>query len=105
VNRSSTLDQASSSLSSLNNSNSSNSTTFPIHSLVEGSLEYRELKRLYLDQKTQSDEWRKDYQVLKQQLALLKSNTIRECNILNFTHKKYKFISYILYVIIAATYE
>ncbi|CAF3335981.1 unnamed protein product [Rotaria socialis] len=51
-------------------------TTFPIHSLVEGSLEYREMKRLYLGEKQQTEEWRKDCNVLKRQVAYLKSSTI-----------------------------
>ncbi|CAF1686156.1 unnamed protein product [Rotaria magnacalcarata] len=51
-------------------------TTFLIHSLVEGSLEYRKMKRLYLGEKQQTEEWRKDYNVLKRQVAYLKSSTI-----------------------------
>ena len=34
--------------------------------LIEGSLEYRELKRAYLFENNQSSEWKKDYGVLKQ---------------------------------------
>ncbi|CAF4703276.1 unnamed protein product [Rotaria sp. Silwood2] len=71
----------SSSSSSLSDSNSSNSTNFSIRPLVEGSLEYRELKRLYLEEKKAKEEWEKDYKVLKQQLAHLRSTTIRECNL------------------------
>ena len=46
--------------------------------LVEGSLEYRELKRMYLREKNDAEEWRKDYQIMKRQLAQLKSSTIRK---------------------------
>ncbi|CAF1233897.1 unnamed protein product [Adineta ricciae] len=73
-------------LSSLSSSNSSdrsssvNSTRCSTQSLVEGSLEYRELKRLYVDQKNLAEEWRKDYGVLKQQVDFLKSNTIPRPN-------------------------
>ncbi|CAF4913588.1 unnamed protein product [Rotaria socialis] len=50
--------------------------TFPIHSLVEGSLEYREMKRLYLNEKQLVEDWRKDYNVLKKQVAFVKTSTI-----------------------------
>ena len=40
-------------------------TAFPVHSLVKGSLEYREMKRMYLREQQQAEEWKKDYQVLK----------------------------------------
>ncbi|CAF3774785.1 unnamed protein product [Rotaria magnacalcarata] len=50
--------------------------TFPIHSLVEGSLEYREMKRLYLNEKQLVEDWRKDYNVLKKQVAFIKTSTI-----------------------------
>ena len=53
---------------------------FPIHSLVKGSLEYREMKCLYLQEKQNAEEWRKDYNVLKRQVVYLKSSTIRECS-------------------------
>lgn len=49
-----------------------------VQSLIEGSLEYRELKRQYMNEKNQADEWRKDYATLKRQLINLKSNTIRK---------------------------
>ncbi|CAF3073338.1 unnamed protein product [Rotaria socialis] len=44
--------------------------------LIEGSLEYRELKRSYLFEKKQAEEWKKDYMVLKQQFNELKSSTL-----------------------------
>ncbi|CAF1110826.1 unnamed protein product [Rotaria magnacalcarata] len=50
--------------------------TFPIHSLVEGSLEYREMKRLYLNEKQLVEDWRKDYNVLKKRVAFVKTSTI-----------------------------
>lgn len=49
-----------------------------IDSMIEGSLQYREMKRLYLNEKKQSDEWRKDYKILKQQLVDLRASTIRK---------------------------
>ena len=49
-----------------------------VQSLIEGSLEYRELKRQYMNEKNQVDEWRKDYAMLKRQLIDLKSTTIRK---------------------------
>ncbi|CAM4847323.1 unnamed protein product [Rotaria magnacalcarata] len=42
------------------NLSNASKTAFPIHSLVEGSLEYREMKCLYLSEKQQTEEWRKD---------------------------------------------
>ena len=65
----------------MNDSNSSKSTNFSIDPLIEGSLEYRELKRLYSEERKAKEEWKKDYKVLKQQLTHLQSTTIRECNI------------------------
>ncbi|CAF0969744.1 unnamed protein product [Adineta steineri] len=47
-----------------------------VDSLVEGSLEYREMKRLYLSEKRLAAEWKKDYQVLKRQLANLRASTM-----------------------------
>mgnify|MGYP006911093073 FL=1 len=44
----------------------------PIDPLIESSLEYRELRRMYLYEKSQSEEWRKDYRVVKKQLDKLK---------------------------------
>jgi len=70
-------DQTSSSSSCID---SSNNNSLPIHSLIEGSLEYREMKRLYVFEKQQAEDWRKDYKVLKRQLAHVKSTTIRKCS-------------------------
>ncbi|CAF1949230.1 unnamed protein product [Rotaria magnacalcarata] len=42
------------------NLSNASKTAFPIHSLVEGSLEYREMKCLYLSEKQQTEEWRMD---------------------------------------------
>ncbi|CAF1464160.1 unnamed protein product [Adineta steineri] len=68
--------QRSSSSSSFLDLNNSRSNDFPTHSLIEGSIEYRELKRMYAREQNLVEEWRKDYQVLKTQLNYLKSNTI-----------------------------
>ncbi|CAF1228441.1 unnamed protein product [Rotaria magnacalcarata] len=54
----------------------STTARFSGQSLIEGSMEYRELKRLYLHEKKQADEWKKDYQVLKNQLNELKASTL-----------------------------
>ncbi|CAF1517721.1 unnamed protein product [Adineta ricciae] len=63
-------------LSSSNNLLNSTASQFPSQALIEGSLEYRELKRLYVREQQQVEEWRKDYQVMKRQLADLKANSI-----------------------------
>ena len=55
-------------------------TTSSISASVEGSLEYREMKRLYLHEQNQAQEWRKDYYVIKKQLAKVKATTIRKYN-------------------------
>ncbi|UJR18831.1 hypothetical protein I4U23_021959 [Adineta vaga] len=47
-----------------------------INSLVESSVEFREMKRLYLNEKKLCHEWRKDFQILKRQLADLRASTI-----------------------------
>ena len=65
----------------MKDSTSTNKTNFPVNSLVEGSLEYREMKRMYLREQRLADEWKKDYQVLKQQLARVKASTIRKCHV------------------------
>jgi hypothetical protein len=52
-------------------------------------MEFRELKRLYMREQNLVEEWRKDYQVLKQQLNLLKSSTIRKWNIFVFMSKSF----------------
>ena len=52
--------------------------------LNEGSLEYRELKRAYLFEKNQSNEWKKDYGVLKQQFNELKSSAIHKFALFSF---------------------
>ncbi len=57
-----------------------NKTTTSIDPSIEGSLEYRELKRMYLRERNQAEEWRKDYYVIKKQLAKVKETTIRKCN-------------------------
>ncbi|CAF1639351.1 unnamed protein product, partial [Adineta ricciae] len=63
-------------LSSSNNLSNSATNQFPSQALIEGSLEYRELKRLYVREQQQVEEWRKDYQVMKRQLADLKASSI-----------------------------
>ncbi|CAF1055761.1 unnamed protein product [Rotaria sordida] len=45
-------------------------------SIIESTLEYRELKRLYLHEKKQAEEWKKDYMILKRQLQELRSSTL-----------------------------
>lgn len=49
-----------------------------VDSLVEGSLEYREMKRLYTNEKRQCEKWRKHYQILKGQLMDLRKTAIRK---------------------------
>ncbi|CAF2842983.1 unnamed protein product [Rotaria sp. Silwood2] len=61
---------------SLVDSNASTMSKLSATSIIESSLEYRELKRLYLNEKKQADEGKKDYMVLKQQLQELKSSTL-----------------------------
>ncbi|CAF4600336.1 unnamed protein product [Rotaria socialis] len=63
-------------LSSLVDRNSSITNKPTPSAYVEGSLEYRELKRSYLFEKKQASEWKKDYAVLKHQLNELKSTTL-----------------------------
>jgi hypothetical protein len=71
--------QSTSQRSSLSNAFiNSTANNFPTHSLIEGSIEYRELKRLYMREQNQAEEWRKDYGVLKRQLVDLKATTIRK---------------------------
>ena len=74
----------SSSFSSSNDLSFSGRTTLPVCASIEGSLEYRELKRLYLHEKQQSEEWKKDYQILKRHLEKVKSTTIREYSTIFF---------------------
>ena len=66
---------------SLNVSTASTTSNESVSFLVEGSLEYRELKRLYLKEKGQTEEWRKDYQILKSQMSTLRATTIRKLNL------------------------
>ena len=67
----------------LNQSTTSTSSSNSISSHIEGTLEYRELKRLYLKEKALAEEWRKDYAILKSQMATLKATSIR---MLKFFH-------------------
>ncbi|UJR19819.1 hypothetical protein I4U23_022952 [Adineta vaga] len=60
----------------LNQSTTSTSSSNSISSHIEGTLEYRELKRLYLKEKALAEEWRKDYAILKSQMATLKATSI-----------------------------
>ncbi|CAF1421172.1 unnamed protein product [Adineta ricciae] len=60
----------------LNNSSTSTSSNNSHSAHIEGSLEFRELRRLYNKEKSMADEWRKDYGILKGQMATLKATTI-----------------------------
>ncbi|CAF4980346.1 unnamed protein product [Rotaria sp. Silwood1] len=61
---------------SLVDSNASTTSKLSGSSMIESSLEYRELKRLYLHEKQQAEEWKKDYMVLKRQLQELRASTL-----------------------------
>lgn len=70
-------------------SNMATHDDFALDPLIEGSLQYREMKRLYVNEKKQSDEWRKDYHILKRQLAELRAKTIRKLNVNVLANRDY----------------
>ncbi len=64
--------------------NNRSPASMPINtrSLVEGSLEYRELKRLYNAEVKKNNDWSKDYGLLKKEFEQTRSSSIRKFHIL-----------------------
>jgi hypothetical protein len=52
--------------------------------IIEGSLEYRELKRLFNAERKLNQEWKKDYALLKKEFEQTSSSSIRKFHVFLF---------------------